>query len=220
MKMACSLVLLATLAVLASAGPVPNSANLEAIPDANFVFNPAPPNAIADAGYSQRRTSREWRALTGMGMSQTSFLLEPCAVRAPHIHQNANALLYAVHADSLMVGFVQENGKLVENTMTSGMSAVFPQGLVHYQFNNACTNATYVITYDDADGGTINIVPALLALPPNVVTASLGLNDTYTISDAPTTNFFPTTEECLDRCGHDVRAFSLDGRGRRLMLNQ
>lgn len=140
MKMACSLVLLATLAVLASAGPVPNSANLEAIPDANFVFNPAPPNAIADAGYSQRRTSREWRALTvrdscpsddvgrgvcfaalapavlrlfswlfilcgifcvqGMGMSQTSFLLEPCAVRAPHIHQNANALLYAVHGAS------------------------------------------------------------------------------------------------------------------------
>lgn len=68
-------------------------------------------------------------------------------------------------ADSLVVGFVQENGTSVQNTISSGASAVFPQGLVHYQFNNGCTNATYTIAYNDPQGSTVNIVPALFDLP-------------------------------------------------------
>lgn len=53
----------------------------------------------------------------------------------------------------------------MQNSISTGASAVFPQGLVHYQFNNGCTNATYTIAYNDPQGSTVNIVPALFDLP-------------------------------------------------------
>ena len=40
------------------------SAQLEAIPDSDFVFTPTPSNKISAGGSSLRRTSREWEALS------------------------------------------------------------------------------------------------------------------------------------------------------------
>ncbi|KAK2079409.1 hypothetical protein QBZ16_003100 [Prototheca wickerhamii] len=196
------------------------SAQLEAIPDSDFVFTPTPSNVISAGGASQRRTSREWEALSGLGISQTSFTLQPCGLRAPHIHQMATGLLYAIDAKALVVGFVQENGTSVENTIASGASAVFPQGLVHYQFNNACEPATYTITYNNAEGGTVNIVPALMKLPKAVVMSALGVNETIyeaIVGEAPTTNFIQGPAECLQRCGGSSETSLASVAGRRLL---
>ncbi|KAL6779116.1 hypothetical protein ACKKBF_B18695 [Auxenochlorella protothecoides x Auxenochlorella symbiontica] len=210
-----ALVFLALAVSCAGAQAAVTSENLEAIPASQFVYTPPTPspNALSVGGVSQRRTAREWPALEGLGISQTSFTLEPCAVRSPHIHQNAAGLLYAINAESLMVGFVQENGTAVENTITSGTSAVFPQGLVHYQYNTGCSPATYTITYNDAQGATVNIVPALVNLPQAVVMASLNISEmayAELVLGAPTTNFIAEVDECMAKC--TVKSQSTQGR--------
>ncbi|KAL0047729.1 hypothetical protein WJX82_010504 [Trebouxia sp. C0006] len=121
------------------------------------------------------RTATYWPALTGLGISQSAFTLAPCTLRSPHIHDRASGILYVSQADSLEVGFVNENGTSVNNTISTGASAVFPQGLIHYQYNSGCTNATYTISYGSELPGTQVVTQALLALPSDVLAAALGI---------------------------------------------
>ncbi len=37
--------------------------------------------------------------LEGSGIAQNSFLLAACALRTPHVHPNANGLLYVVNGE-------------------------------------------------------------------------------------------------------------------------
>ena len=50
-------------------------------------------------------------------------------MRAAHTHFYASGLLYAIDANALAVSFVLEGGPAVVNTITTGASAVFPQGV-------------------------------------------------------------------------------------------
>lgn len=161
------------------------------------------------------RTVTYWPALAGMGISQSAFTLAPCAIRSPHIHQRAAGLLYAYDADSLEVGFVTENGTAVTNTIASGASAVFPQGLIHYQYNSGCTNATYTISYGSELPGTQVVTQALLSLPNNVLAASLGIQPSYVGSlagEVPSNRFVGNVADCEARCGNTTASLSSAGR--------
>lgn len=48
-------------------------------------------------------------------------------------------------------------------------------GLIHYQYNSGCTNATYTISYGSELPGTQVVTQGLLHLPKNVLAASLGI---------------------------------------------
>lgn len=179
----------------------------------NFVYNPnlvgAPANATttSSGGKSQRRTSREWSALSGAGISQTYFELAPCGFRSPHEHPYASGLLYAIAADNLTVGFVTEQGASVVNTIQTGASTVFPQGLVHYQQNMACTTATYTISYNDEQGAVVNAVPALFDLPKLTVMAALGINATQygaLTMALPKGTLYLGEQDCLVKCNINV----------------
>jgi hypothetical protein len=50
---------------------------------------------------------------------------------------------------------------------------VFPQGSIHYQFNNNCQDATFVATLNSEDPGTSQIAQNFFALNPQVVDATL-----------------------------------------------
>ena len=39
--------------------------------------------------------------LEGAGIAQNSFLLAACALRTPHVHPNANGLLYVVNGEGM-----------------------------------------------------------------------------------------------------------------------
>lgn len=176
----------------------------------SFAFNPSLLGASSNAtqtssgGFSQRRTSREWPALAGTGISQTYFEVVPCGFRSPHEHPYASGLLYAISADNLTVGFVTEEGKTVTNSIQTGASTVFPQGLIHWQQNMACTTAQYTISYNDEQGATINAVPALLAMPKATLMAALGINSSLydaIISSTPKGNLYLGQLDCQTRCG-------------------
>ncbi len=49
---------------------------------------------------------------------------------------------------------VEDASREVVNELRSGASAVFPQGLIHYQQNLGCETAEYVISYNAESPGT------------------------------------------------------------------
>ncbi|KAK9815559.1 hypothetical protein WJX72_005714 [[Myrmecia] bisecta] len=201
-------VLLGLLAVGHAADPTP----LDQLSSSAFVYRPATFTATPNltvAGVRTKRSTTEWPALTGLGLAQTVFTLQPCAARVPHHHQKASGLLYAFNAAQLEVGLVLETGEQIVNVIKTGASAIFPVGLVHYQRNLDCSPASYVITYNDEDAGTVNLAPALLNLPQDTVMDVLGLdapgyqgllqsahNDTFTIGTA--------SIDCRKRCAATV----------------
>lgn len=51
---------------------------------------------------------------------------------------------------------------------------VFPQGSIHFQFNNNCEKATFVATLNSEDPGTSQVAQNFFALNSGVVNATLG----------------------------------------------
>jgi len=51
---------------------------------------------------------------------------------------------------------------------------VFPQGSIHFQFNNNCENAVFVATLNSDDPGTSQVAQNFFALDAGVVNATLG----------------------------------------------
>lgn len=55
----------------------------------------------------------------------------------------------------VVAAFVTEDAaREVYNELSTGASAVFPVGLIHYQQNLGCEVAEYVISYNSEDPGT------------------------------------------------------------------
>jgi len=51
-------------------------------------------------GVSTPRLLAQWPALADMGVSQTAFTMNGCAIRPPHIHVKATGLLYVINGPS------------------------------------------------------------------------------------------------------------------------
>ncbi|KAL3135207.1 hypothetical protein ABBQ38_006290 [Trebouxia sp. C0009 RCD-2024] len=155
----------------------------------NFVYVPSTTvtGAISTGAGSSTslRTSTYWSALTGMGISQSAFTLAPCALRSPHIHQRASGILYA------------------------------SDGLIHYQYNPRCTNATYTISYGSELPGTQVVTEGLLALPADAVAADLGINASSVALlnlQVPTNRFVGGVAECVARCSNSSNPLSTAGK--------
>ena len=90
-------------------------------------------------------------------------------------------MLTLVEGEKMEFGFVLEN-QLVgpkQNPEVAGYlnafeATVFPQGSIHYQFNNNCKPATFVAALNSEDPGTSQIAQNFFALNSEVVDATLG----------------------------------------------
>lgn len=183
-----------------------------------FVYNPrlltgaagkAATKTFGPAGSSSSRMAQQFPALAGFGIAQTYFELAPCAHRAPHTHPRASGLLFVIAANALEVGFALEDAsQAVVNNVTTGASAVFPQGLLHYQQNRDCRNiAKFTISYNADDPGTVNQAQALFALPTEVIAAALNTSAaeaTTLLRTLPAANIYPgaiaTNSDCVAAC--------------------
>jgi hypothetical protein len=211
----CVLALVAGCGALTNETAVTESAKISSMAPSAFVYNPVATNIlmVSAGGVSTPRQLAQWPALADMGISQTAFTMNGCAIRPPHSHMKASGLLYVISAANMSVGFVTEAGQSVVNFIGTGASTIFPQGLVHYQQNNDCSPAYYTISYNSEDPGTQVTSPALEKLPAAVVAASLGVDAaTYASLTAslPKAAFIPNSDpDCVARCqaaGIDVLA--------------
>jgi hypothetical protein len=107
--------------------------------------------------------------------------MEPCGINTPHVHPRATEFLTLVEGQNLRFGYVLENGLVaagqnpeIAGTLNKFEGTVFPQGSIHFQFNDNCDKAVFVAALNSADPGTNQVAQGFFALNAGVVNATLG----------------------------------------------
>jgi hypothetical protein len=107
----------------------------------------------------------------------TNFSPTSCS----HVHPRATEFLTLVEGSSLSFGYVLENGLVaagenpeVAGTLQKFEGTVFPQGSIHFQFNDNCDRAVFVAGLNSEDPGTSQVAQGFFALNTDVVNATLG----------------------------------------------
>ncbi|WWD20949.1 hypothetical protein CI109_105427 [Kwoniella shandongensis] len=178
-----------------------------------FDFNPGANPAIIPGrgGQAVGSNKKNFPILTNLGVSTTVGFLNPCGLNTPHTHPRASEQLTVVTPVACPVrsGFILENGFTMEfaTNLTQYESTVFPQGSIHYQFNDNCEPAVFVAALSSDDPGVSSIAQNFFALDGDIVDSALGfpfeisglnIEDFRAIIPRP---FAIAVTECLDRCG-------------------
>ncbi|OAL44959.1 RmlC-like cupin [Pyrenochaeta sp. DS3sAY3a] len=178
-----------------------------------FSFNGATPAPGAKGGATKAANIETFPILTGLGISTTLGFLEPCGINTPHVHPRATEFLTLVEGSNLKFGYVLENGlvKAGQNPEIAGAlnkfeGTVFPQGSIHFQFNDNCEKATFVAALNSEDPGTSQVAQNFFALNANVLDATLGLPNTIDGKNIEEfrklipANLAQDVDTCLARC--------------------
>jgi quercetin dioxygenase-like cupin family protein len=100
--------------------------------------------------------------LNTLGVSLARVDYAPYGQNPPHIHPRASEILTVVEG-SLYVGFVTSNpeNKLFTKVLNKGDVFVFPQGLIHFQFNCGTNKAIAIAALSSKNPGVITIANAV-----------------------------------------------------------
>ncbi|KAI5380019.1 hypothetical protein J4E82_001092 [Alternaria postmessia] len=180
-----------------------------------FTFsNTTTPPKGSTGGVAVQANIEKFPILTGLGISTTVGFLKPCGINSPHVHPRATEFLTLVEGDNLEFGYVLENAIVgpMKNPEVAGYlhkfdGTVFPQGSIHYQFNNNCEDATFVATLNSEDPGTSQIAQNFFALNPQVVDATLNATqingkDIDKFAKTLPANLVQDVKVCLAKCGY------------------
>jgi hypothetical protein len=128
------------------------------------------------------------------------------------VHPRATEFLTVV-GGSISFGYVLENGLVdppnspeIAGTLTTFEGTVFPQGSIHFQFNNNCDNATFVASLNSEDPGTNQIAQGFFALNEDLVDATLGFPKTIDGSNIKEfrsklpDNLVLAVDNCMAKC--------------------
>ena len=174
----------------------------------DFVFDLAgsKPNVVGKGGSGRRASISEMPSLEGIGISSVLFHIEACGINLPHIHPRATELFYVVEGQ-FQTGFLEENdGRLILNNLVQGQTTFFPRGLVHFEQNLGCSEATFLSAFNHEDPGVVTIPNRLFDIPIQALTSSFNsTEDTINALKARlVSNPAYGVGECLKRCGLDI----------------
>ena len=108
--------------------------------------------------------------LNTMGISMVRIDYAPKGQNPPHTHPRATEIL-AVLEGSLYVGFVTSNpnNTLISKVLNKGDVFVFPEGLIHFQFNPVHDKpAVAIAALSSQNPGTITIANAVFGSKPPI----------------------------------------------------
>jgi hypothetical protein len=179
-----------------------------------FSFNNATPAPNSQGGATKAATIESFPILTGLGISTTLGFLNPCGINTPHVHPRATEFLTLVSGTSLKFGYMLENGLVpspqnpqIAGTLSKYEGTVFPQGSIHFQFNDGCDEAVFVASLNSEDPGTSQVAQGFFALDAQVVNATLGFpkeiggKRVEEFAKGIPANLARDVEGCLRRCG-------------------
>ncbi|KAF8085116.1 hypothetical protein N665_0680s0015 [Sinapis alba] len=113
--------------------------------------------------------------LNTLGISLVRIDYAPNGQNPPHTHPRATEILL-VQQGTLLVGFVssnQDGNRLFAKTLNAGDVFVFPEGLIHFQFNLGRTPAVAIAALSSQNAGVITIANTVFgsnpAIDPNVL---------------------------------------------------
>ncbi|XP_008808516.1 putative germin-like protein 2-1 [Phoenix dactylifera] len=106
--------------------------------------------------------------LNTLGVSIARIDYAPYGLNPPHTHPRATEILTVIEG-SLYVGFVTSNpNKFFAKTLHKGDVFVFPQGLIHFQFNVGDINAVAMSGFNSQNPGVITIADAVFGSKPPI----------------------------------------------------
>ncbi|KAL8152589.1 hypothetical protein V2J09_010349 [Rumex salicifolius] len=111
--------------------------------------------------------------LNTLGISLARLDFAPKGLVAPHFHPRATEVLTLLEG-TLYVGFVTSNppmpgaNKLFTKVLYPGDVFVFPQGLIHFQFNAGNTNAFAISALSSQNPGVTTIANAVFGSEPPI----------------------------------------------------
>ncbi|XP_027062342.1 putative germin-like protein 2-1 [Coffea eugenioides] len=111
--------------------------------------------------------------LNTLGVSLARIDFAPYGLNPPHIHPRATEVLFVLEG-TLVVGFVTSNpgmnmkNKLFTKVLNPGDVFVFPQGLIHFQFNQGHSNAVAFAGLGSQNPGVITIANAVFGSKPPI----------------------------------------------------
>uniref|UniRef100_A0A0D9X556 Cupin type-1 domain-containing protein n=1 Tax=Leersia perrieri TaxID=77586 RepID=A0A0D9X556_9ORYZ len=108
--------------------------------------------------------------LNTLGVSIARLDFAPLGLNPPHTHPRATEI-FAVLEGTLYVGFVTSNpdNKLFSKVLNKGDVYVFPQGLIHFQFNpNPHKPAVAIAGFGSQNPGVITIANAVFGSNPPI----------------------------------------------------
>ncbi|XP_027093247.2 putative germin-like protein 2-1 [Coffea arabica] len=109
--------------------------------------------------------------LNTLGVSLARLDFAPYGLNPPHTHPRATEVLFVLEG-VLNVGFVTSNppnnmkNQLFTKTLNPGDVFVFPEGLIHFQFNVGKTNAVAFAGFGSQNPGVITIANAVFGSDP------------------------------------------------------
>lgn len=170
----------------------------------DFVFDlfKSTPNAVGEGGTGRRVNVQDLPVLDGLGVSSVIFHQLPCSINLPHVHPRGTELFHVLEGEFL-TGFLEENtGRYIETNLTVGQVTVFPQGLIHFEQNLGCKNATFLSAFSSEDPGVLTITTRLFNINQQALTSSFNQNDKKinSIRSDLVENPAMGLGECLRRC--------------------
>lgn len=178
-----------------------------------FPFSPPPVQNQTAGGAAVAANIDSFPILTGLGISTTLGFLQPCGINTPHVHPRATEFLTVVQGKDVKFGYVLENGLVsgknnpeVAGTLGLFEGTVFPQGSIHFQFNDNCDQAVFVAGLNSEDPGTNQIAQGFFNLNAGVVNATLGFpkeingQNIEQFKNTIPPNLAQDVQVCLKRC--------------------
>ncbi|KAL8950206.1 MAG: hypothetical protein Q9222_003753 [Ikaeria aurantiellina] len=177
--------------------------------DFNPAANPNPGGGKGLGGQGDLANRKTFPALINLGVAMSAGFMNPCGMNKPHVHPRASEFLTLANGKSLKTGFILENGltQQFSTTLELYQGAIFPQGSIHYEFNDNCESAVFLAAFSNEDPGLSTIGKNFFALDPEVVDADLGFPaqlDGTNIREFDAKipkSFSQGPKECLERCG-------------------
>ncbi|XP_028093535.1 putative germin-like protein 2-1 [Camellia sinensis] len=107
--------------------------------------------------------------LNTLGISLARIDFAPYGLNPPHTHPRGTEILVVLEG-TLYVGFVTSNpeNRLFTKVLYPGDVFVFPEGLIHFQFNEGKTNAVAISGLSSQNPGVITIANAVFGSNPKI----------------------------------------------------
>nr|XP_009402547.1 PREDICTED: putative germin-like protein 2-1 isoform X2 [Musa acuminata subsp. malaccensis]XP_009402549.1 PREDICTED: putative germin-like protein 2-1 isoform X3 [Musa acuminata subsp. malaccensis] len=107
--------------------------------------------------------------LNTLGISMVRIDYGPKGLNPPHTHPRATEILTVIEGQ-LLVGFVTSNtdNRLFTKMLKKGDVFVFPEGLIHFQFNPGNCNTIAIGALSSQNPGTITIANAVFGSKPPI----------------------------------------------------
>ncbi|XP_074285992.1 germin-like protein [Silene latifolia] len=117
-------------------------------------------------------TAMQVPGLNTLGISLARIDFAPYGVNPPHTHPRATEVLTVLEG-TLYVGFVTSNlpnggNKLFTKVLNKGDVFVYPQGLIHFQFNVGNTPAVAIVGLSSQNPGVVTIANAVFGSQPPI----------------------------------------------------